>query len=205
MDDELVCVKIFKKPNSICELCGYKPLKWNFVLYNKNENKSMNVGSNCVVNIKRIIDKHNKDFKIGFFPKHSKAVSIFNEKLDNVAKIIDFKYTPQKIRQILDDPNKIDFFTIKSILNYTSNFDSGIEYNLFHDALDIFIKNEYYLYDKHGKKEYSETIEDIMEDYNKPYEGYIPFDDCLQEDWSAGFDDYESDYWESEDYSDDKE
>lgn len=70
---------------SKCELCGHEPLYYNFIIKNINDNRTMIVGSECIVNITNLKDKQEiKDVLASL-----KAEVWFN-KQENKKEVINF-------------------------------------------------------------------------------------------------------------------
>ena len=144
--DQIVCTKVFKKPNSECELCGHTPITWNHVLLNERTKAILTVGSECVVNFKKVIEKLGSKDKVLYFEKYKKAADLLNSSYKGTAEIIQF---PKReiMMQLYMNPEKFDYKKIKSIMDYTSVSDKKEDEELFERAFDIWLDREYYVYE----------------------------------------------------------
>lgn len=87
--DTLTCVKIEKVGESrSCELCGYYPIKWLHTLQNLRTRATMIVGSNCIVNYKKL---HEQRFgiplEVRFPAKYAKAATLLNQRFPGTVSI----------------------------------------------------------------------------------------------------------------------
>jgi len=134
----------------------------------------------CVINFKQVTDETEQNIKILFFERDQKAVDFLNREHPGTAEIIPLVSDLESIRRVLSTPDNIDYKTLLSILDYTSQFESGEEYNLFHEALDIYIDREF----GDNFLDHSESIEleELERLRNGEYWGdtvdYYPHDSC---------------------------
>jgi hypothetical protein len=87
-EDDIQCVRIFRHPDSTCQLCDYKPITWNHVLRNARTSKGLVVGSRCVHQYKVIIEEMGYDGTVDYLPKYHRAVEFINKRYPGTAKII---------------------------------------------------------------------------------------------------------------------
>jgi len=158
--DQIVCTKVFKKPNSECELCGHTPITWNHVLLNERTKAILIVGSECVVNFKKVIEKLGSEDKVLYFEKYKNAANLLNSRHKGTAEIIQF---PKReiMMQLYMNPEKFDYKKIKSIMDYTSEYEKEEDKELFDIALQIWVERKYYIYENlehHGKGDNAEEI-----------------------------------------------
>jgi len=162
--DQIVCTKVFKKPNSECELCGHIPITWNHVLLNDRTKAILIVGSECVVNFKKVIEKLGSKDKVLYFEKYKKAANLLNSRHEGTAEIIQF---PKReiMMQLYMNPEKFDYKKIKSIMDYTSRSDKKEDEALFHKAQDIWLERKYYIYESYGLHEEGDNAEEVIRKY----------------------------------------
>jgi hypothetical protein len=51
--DELLCVRIFKMPGQVCQMCEHQPITWNHALRNLRTRQDLIVGRECIRNYKK--------------------------------------------------------------------------------------------------------------------------------------------------------
>lgn len=158
--DEIVCTKVFKKPDSECELCGHTPITWNHILLNDRTKAILTVGSECVVNFKKVIEKLGSKDKVLYFEKYKKAANLLNSRHKGTAEIIQFPAT-ELMMQLYMNPEKFDYKKIKSIMDYTCQSAKKEDTELFDRAFHIWGERKYYIYEglaPHGKGDNAEEI-----------------------------------------------
>lgn len=80
--DSLACVKIEKadEPQS-CQLCDYYPIKWLHTLQNLRTGTALTIGSNCIVNYKKLHEQRfGTPLEVRFPAKYAKAATILNQR-----------------------------------------------------------------------------------------------------------------------------
>lgn len=163
--DEIICTRIFRWSNNDCYLCGHTPIEWHHVLLNSISNETIDVEFSCVINMKKILEKLGSDQKILFFPKYAEEVNHLNCQYQGTAAILEFNSNTEVIIWLLSHPKDLSYKQVKSILDYTVKFREGIEAELFHAAIDIYIDRKYYIYealDDHAK---TDNVEESIENY----------------------------------------
>lgn len=221
---EIVCLRIFRAENSQCELCDKQPITWNHVLINRQTGESMKVGSHCVNNFQKVIDKLDADANILFLDKHRPLAGENNNGYSR--NVINFDETVAVLAKILDKKD-LKYKTVESILKFASDCKSESGNYLFQKAIEIYADNYYYLIDSSGltEKEYNdpkiwaeyclhnaeganlpgnlkdELYEEVLKedaafhsDYSPDDEGYIIIDDDTPE--GLGLDEVD---WDSND------
>lgn len=158
--DSILCTRVFRAPDSVCQLCGYKPIRWNHVLLNERTKEILKVGSLCVVNFRKVLEKLGSKEKLLYFEKYKKAAELLNSKYEGTAQIIPFP-TSQLMEQLSKNPDKFDYKKIKSILDYTSGSDRKEDSELFGVALDIWIDRSYWVYEGLEHPEGGDSEEEI--------------------------------------------
>ena len=155
--DQILGTNVFRAPNSICQLCGHTPITWNHVLLNERTNEILKVGSNCVINFRKVLEKLGSKEKILYFEKHKKAVELLNTKYEGTAKIIPFP-AKQLMEQFSKKSEQFDYKKIKSILDYTLSSETEEDLKVFEAALDIWVERSYYIFEglEHSGRTYSE-------------------------------------------------
>lgn len=144
-----------------------------------------------------------------YFENYKKASTCSGTADRGPADVIAFDFHTKRIKNVLSDSANIDYMTVKSIMDHTVNFESGIEDELFHKALDIYVDRMYYLYDPLDEETEGDTTEVTAEDYRR-HQMEFSFEpktlDCCEvlddgrshEDWSDCFNDMGPEDWESD-------
>ena len=84
--DDINIIDCFVKDGNKCDLCGYYPIKFNFILENSGTKELLIVGSNCVYNIKQAIEDLGEEVMI--VSSNIKSANLINKYHPNTVKII---------------------------------------------------------------------------------------------------------------------
>jgi hypothetical protein len=163
--DEIICTRIFRHSHNECYFCGQTPIEWHHVLLNTVSNQTIDVEFSCVINIKKILEELGSDQKILFFPKYTEEMSHLNSQYQGTASILEFNNNTEIIIRLLLNPNDLSYKQIRSILDYTIKFSDGIEEELFHAALDIYVNRKYYIYEMLDEGGKTCNVEKDIENY----------------------------------------
>lgn len=163
--DDVICTRIFRKSNNECYLCGNTPMNRHHVLLNTISNVTIDLDFECVIRLKKIMEHLGSNKKVYFFTKYREEADLINSKYYGTAEIVQFVPDPTVIEELLSRPNEVTYDKLKSILDFTSKFDDGREYELFHKALDIYVERKYYLYEGIKEFEKGDDVEGIIENY----------------------------------------
>lgn len=144
---DIICLRGFKRQDSQCELCDYYPITWSHMIINSQTGECMRLGSLCVQNFRKVIEKKSED-KFLEFDKYLKAIN-----KDNKSGVVNIKYTLAVLDKFLSRHKSLNYKTLDSILKYTNSLESEYGNRIFHKALDIWIDNEYYLNGSSGLTE----------------------------------------------------
>jgi len=207
---EVICIRVFKKEDSQCELCDYQPITWNFVLINIQTTNALRVGSRCVKNFRKVIDGLDSEAKFLLFDKYHKSIDDDIKTQSNATNIINIDETVLVIDKLLSENKHLSYKALKPILQFSSEMKSDYGDKLFHKALDIFIENKYFLIESSNldESEYSnpqkwkehlleEALHEdeiYLNEYISDFEGNALLDDCAPE--GLGVDEID---WDSND------
>jgi len=163
--DEIICTRIFRWSNNNCYLCDHTPIDWHHVLLNTISDETIDVELSCVIKMKKIIENLGSDQKILFFPKYAKEANHLNSQYVGTASILEFSANAQAIALMLSKPKDLNYQQIRLILDYTSKYERGLEFDLFSIALDIYIERKYFIYD--GLEDHQKTgnVESAITNY----------------------------------------
>lgn len=161
--DQIICTRIFRRSNNECFLCGHTPIEWHHVLLNTISNEIVDVEFSCVIDMKKILEKSGSDQKILFFPKYIEDATHLNSQYAGTAAILEFNANTQVVAQMLSKPQDLNHQQVKLILDYTSKFEKGSEYDLFSKALDIYINRRYFIYDSLEDHQKAGNVEETVE------------------------------------------
>jgi hypothetical protein len=115
--------------------------------------------------MKKMMEKMGSDQKIIFSPKYAEEANHLNSQYAGTASLLEFNANTQVVSQMLLKPQELNYQQIKLILDYTSKFEKGREYDLFSKALDIYIDRKYYIYDGLEAHQKTGNIESIITNY----------------------------------------
>lgn len=204
----IICLKVFKKEDSQCELCDYQPVTWNHVLINLETTETLSVGSRCVNNFKKVLDKLESRDRFLVFEKYLTSVDDSNKTHVNTNNIININETVLVIDKFLSENEHLKLKALEPILKFASEIKSDYGNNLFEKAINIYRDNEYHLKESSGlteeeyndpqkwkeylSKEALDEDDQYLNDYNPDYEGNISSDDGDPE--GLGLDDVD---WDS--------
>jgi len=163
--DQIICTRIFRWSNNNCYLCGHTPIEWHHVLLNTISNMTIDVEFSCLIDMKKMLEKLGSDQRILFFPKYAEEANHLNSQYAGIAAILDFNANTQIVAQMLSKPQDLNYQQIKLILDYTSKFGQGIEFDLFFDAMDIYTERKYYIYDGLEDHEKVGNVEETIKNY----------------------------------------
>jgi hypothetical protein len=163
--DEIICTRVFRHSDNKCYFCKKTPIEWHHVLLNSISNQTIDVDLLCVIQMKNILEELGSNQKILFFPKYNEEVSHLNSFGEKIAAIIEFSPNTDVVIQMLATPNILSYKQIRSILDYTVKFSEGIEAELFHKALEIYLNRKYYIYENLDERDKTDNVERSIEDY----------------------------------------
>jgi len=163
--DEIICTRIFRSSNNECYLCGHTPIEWHHVLLHSISNEIIDVEFSCVINMKKMLEEWGSDQKILFFPKYSDEANHINSEYAGTASMVEFNSNIEVIIELMSHPERLSYKQVKSILDHTTKFKEGVEVELFHEALDIYVARNYYLYDMLDECDKSGNVEQSIENY----------------------------------------
>lgn len=155
---EIFCLRIFKLEDSQCELCDHQPITWNYVLINVQTGETMNVGSRCVNNFQKIIDRLNSGTNILFLKKHHGLLTGKDNKNSDLGNVINLDETKVTVLARVLNKKDLKYKTIESILKFASGLKSQSGDYLFQKAIEIYAEKYYYLIESSGltEKEYND-------------------------------------------------
>jgi len=115
----------------------------------------MRVGSLCVDNFQKVIDKLESGAKILFLGQHKPSAGEVNKSSDS-GNVINFDETVAVLARVLDKKD-LKYKTVESILKFASDSKSGSGEYLFQKAIEIYAAKCYYLIESSGltEKEYN--------------------------------------------------
>jgi len=171
--DEIICTRIFRRSNNNCYLCGNSPLEWHHVLLNSISNQTIDVEFSCVINMKKILEKSGSSQKILFFSKYAEEAEHLNSQYEGTAEILEFNSNQDVIIHLLSKPEELSYKQVRSILDHTVKFPDGVESELFHVALDIYLNRKYYIYEGLEEHEKNDDVEmSIAKHVNQEWEDF---------------------------------
>ncbi|MBU4354367.1 MAG: hypothetical protein KKD99_03060 [Proteobacteria bacterium] len=86
-DDEIYVTDSFIEEGKTCQLCGYNPIKYNYVLENSRTKETLIVGSNCVHNFKQAIESLGEEVKIK--SANMQAVRLINKRHPGTVEFVE--------------------------------------------------------------------------------------------------------------------
>lgn len=163
--DEIICTRIFRRSNNHCYLCGHTPIEWHHVLLNSISNETIDVEFSCVINMKKILEEWGSEQKILFFPKYAEEAKHLNSQYQGTSAMLEFNTNLEVIIQLLSRPKDLSYKQLKLILDHTIRFNKGVEAEVFHTALDIYVERKYYIYDMLDAPERTGNVEESIENH----------------------------------------
>jgi hypothetical protein len=163
--DEIICTRVFRRSSNNCYLCGNTPIEWHHVLLNPISNQTIDVEFSCVIDIKKIMDKLGSNQKILFFPQYADEVKHLNSQYEGTAAIVEFNPNPDIIVRLLSAPKELTYKQVRAILDHTVRFSGDDMTELFHAALDIYTKRNYYIYEMLAEHQKNNNAEQSIENY----------------------------------------
>lgn len=128
---ELRCMRIYRQENGTCQMCGHKPIKWQYVLHNQQTGGVLIVGRECIKNYKVVTGE-----QVVFPERFKKAAEFLNGRYPACVVVAPVHVAPENKHEPDEDEREFELYDALGLDPHEPDFDEFAAEGLDPDEYD---------------------------------------------------------------------